>query len=102
MFYKQVRCGLVHQTEARDSQVKRNSKLPMVAYTKGKDGLIVNAKPFHHELKEVIRQYADDLRRPESQKSRKAFRDKMDFICGVEKQPPKDSQVANPDEASES
>jgi hypothetical protein len=55
----------------------------------------------HHELKEVIRQYADDLRRPESQKARKAFRDKMDFICGVEKQPPQDSQVANPDGASE-
>jgi hypothetical protein len=101
MFYKQIRCGLLHQTEAQDSQVKRNSKLPMVAYAKGRNGLIVNARPFHEELKEVIRQYAADLRRPESQKARQAFRDKMDFICGVEKQPPQDSQVANPDGASE-
>jgi hypothetical protein len=70
----------------------------MIAYTQGKNGLIVNAKPFHQELKEVIRQYADELRDPDSKKARKAFRDKMDFICGVEKQPPQSPQPANPDE----
>ena len=86
MFYKQIRCGLLHQTEAQDAQVKRNSKLPMIAHAKGKNGLIVNAKVFHHELKEVIRQYADELRLPAAIKARKDFRDKMDFICGVEKQ----------------
>ena len=102
MFYKQIRCGLVHQTEATGSQIKRNSKLAMVAYTAGKEGLIVNAKPFHHELKEVIRQYEGDLRHPQSQKARKAFREKMDFICGIEKQSPRRSQAANPDEIDES
>jgi hypothetical protein len=98
MFYKQIRCGLLHQTEAQESQVKRNSKLPMIAYTKGRNGLIVNAKPFHQEVKEVIRQYAGELRLPASKKARRAFRDKMDFICGVEKQPPQGLQAANPDE----
>lgn len=101
MFYKQIRCGLLHQTEARDSQVKRTSALPMIAYTKGKKGLIVNSKPFHEEMKEVIRQYADELRNPKSTKAREAFRAKMDFICGVEKQPPQGSQAANPDPVSD-
>ena len=97
MFYQQIRCGLLHQTEAKDSRVKRTSSLPMIAYTKGKKGLIVNSKPFHEEMKEVIRQYADELRNPKSKKAREAFRTKMDFICGVEKQPPQGSQPANPD-----
>jgi hypothetical protein len=39
MFYRQIRCGLLHQTETLDSRVKRNSKLPMMAHTKGKNGL---------------------------------------------------------------
>jgi hypothetical protein len=97
LFYTQIRCGLLHQTEAKDSKVKRTSTLPMVAYAKGKKGLIVNSKPFHEEMKEVIRQYADELRNPKSQKAREAFRAKMDFICGVEKEPPQGSQPANPD-----
>jgi hypothetical protein len=81
MFYRQIRCGLLHQTEAQDSQVKRNSKLPMIAYTRGKNGLIVNAKPFHQKLKEVIRQYADELRIPGSEKARMALRHKMDSFA---------------------
>jgi len=97
MFYKQIRCGLLHQTEAKNSRVKRTSTLPVVAYTKGNKGLIVNCKPFHQELKTVIRRYADELRSPKSKKAREAFRAKMDFICGVEKQPPQGSQPANPD-----
>jgi hypothetical protein len=48
-------------------------------------------------MKDVIRQYADELRNPKSKKAREAFRVKMDFICGVEKQPPQGSQAANPD-----
>jgi hypothetical protein len=97
MFYKQIRCGLLHQTEAKNSRVKRTSMLPMIAYTKGNKGLIVNSMPFHQELKTVICQYADELRNPKSKKAREAFRAKMDFICGVEKQPPQGSQPANPD-----
>lgn len=97
MFYKQIRCGLLHQTEAKNSRVKRTSALPMIAYTKGNKGLVVNSMPFHQELKTVIRQYADELRNPKSKKAREAFRAKMDFICGVEKQPPQGSQPANPD-----
>ncbi|HZQ20476.1 MAG TPA: hypothetical protein VFA90_17415 [Terriglobales bacterium] len=97
MFYKQIRCGLLHQTEAKNSRVKRTSTLPMIAYTKGNKGLIVNSKPFHQELKTVIRQYADELRNPKSKKAREAFRAKMNFICGVEKQAPQGFQLANPD-----
>ena len=77
--------------------MKRTSALPMIAYTKGNKGLVVNSMPFHQELKTVIRQYADELRNPKSKKAREAFRAKMDFICGVEKQPPQGSQLANPD-----
>lgn len=84
IFYKNIRCGLLHQTEAEDSLVKRNDTRLLIAFTKDHKGVIVNAKIFHQHLKEVIREYADTLKDPKSKKEREAFRTKMNFICRLE------------------
>jgi hypothetical protein len=84
LFYTAIRCGLVHQTEAQDSLVRRNSKAPLMAFTKDRKGLIVNAKVFHEQLEAVILEYADKLRKPESKDQRAAFRKKVNFICRVD------------------
>jgi hypothetical protein len=88
VFYKNVRCGLLHQTEAEDSLVKRNNTRPLIALTKDNKGVIVNAKAFHKRLEQVIREYAQGLKDPKAKKEREAFRAKMNFICRVEGQPP--------------
>jgi hypothetical protein len=88
LFYTNIRCGLLHQGEAKLSLVKRNSTLPLISLTEDHKGVIVNAKVFHHQLQKTIDEYSDVLRRPESIKERAAFRKKMNYICQVENTPP--------------
>jgi hypothetical protein len=83
LFYKTIRCGLLHQAEAKSSLVKRSSTLPLIAFTQDKKGLIVNAKAFHKQLEETIHEYTDKLLKPESASAREAFRNKMNSICQV-------------------
>ncbi len=40
VFYKNIRCGLLHQTEAEDSLVKRNDTRPLIAFTKDHKGVV--------------------------------------------------------------
>jgi len=87
VFYKNIRCGLLHQTEAEDSLVKRNDTRPLIAFTKDHKGVVVNAKVFHERLEQVIREYAEKLKNPKSKKEREAFRMKMNFICRIEGKP---------------
>jgi len=88
IFYKNIRCGLLHQTEAEDSLIKRNSTRPLIAFTEDHKGVIVNAKVFHQRLEQVIREYAENLKDPKSKTERAAFRTKMNFICRIEGEPP--------------
>jgi hypothetical protein len=90
VFYKNIRCGLLHQTEAEDSLVKRNDTRPLIAFTKDHKGVIVNAKIFHQRLEQVIREYAEKLKDPKAKKEREAFLKKMNFICRVEGKPPEE------------
>jgi len=70
LFYKVIRCGLLHQSEAKSSLVKRSSTLPLIDFTEDRKGLIINAKAFHAKLVVVISEYASLLRSPESKRKR--------------------------------
>jgi hypothetical protein len=87
LFYRNIRCGLLHQGEAKLSLVKRSSTLPLISFTEDHKGVIVNAKAFHAQLQKTIHEYSDLLRRPESTKERAAFRKKMNYISQVENKP---------------
>jgi hypothetical protein len=91
LFYKNIRCGLLHQGEAKLSLVKRSSALPLISFTEDRKGVIVNAKAFHTQLQRTIREYSEVLRRPESTGERAAFRKKMNYICQVESEPPEEA-----------
>lgn len=99
LFYRNIRCGLLHQGEAKSSLVKRNSTHPLISFTEDHKGVIVNAKVFHAQLRRTIHEYLDLLRKPESTEERAAFRKKMNYICQVENKPPetkKDSATLKP------
>jgi hypothetical protein len=83
LFYKVIRCGLLHQSEAKSSLVKRSETLPLIKLPEDRKGLIVNAKAFHAKLEGVIGEYVSVLQNPESKQARAAFRNKMDSICNV-------------------
>lgn len=89
LFYKTIRCGLLHQGEADESsRIKGGTRHPLVSRTRDKRGVIVNAELFHSELEAAMGDYLERLADPAEVRLREAFRKKMDFICRKERQPP--------------
>jgi len=94
LFYKTIRCGLLHQTEAgATSRVKRGSNLPLVSWTSDYSGIVVNTKLFHELLEKTICEYLAELRNSKSTTARAAFRRKMNYICRIEE---KESEAVTP------
>lgn len=89
LFYKTIRCGLLHQGEAEESsRIKRGIRYPLVSRTRDGRGIVVNAELFHTELQGAVDDYLRDLAEPAQVGLREAFRKKMNFICNKEEQPP--------------
>ncbi len=85
MFYEQIRCGLLHQAETKaSSKIKKTSKLPIVKFTKDKNGLIINRRKFHKKFKELIKSYIAKLKDTANKSLRENFIKKMNFICKIE------------------
>jgi hypothetical protein len=89
LFYTEIRCGLLHQSEAGgNSRVKRGPSYPLVATTADGKGIVVNTQEFHQLLEVVIEEYAESVRSGGQPELREAFRRKMNFICRVEAKEP--------------
>jgi hypothetical protein len=85
IFYKQIRCGLLHQSEAGEkSRIKRGGSLPLVSDTEDKKSLILNKNLFHELLEEEIELYYADIRSGATPERRRNFRKKMDGICRIQ------------------
>jgi hypothetical protein len=85
LFYTEIRCGLLHQTEAGgNSRVKRSSKLPLVSTTVDGKGIVINTPLFHDLLVQVYQSYATSLLSGSDTDLRSKFRHKMNYICRVE------------------
>lgn len=95
VFYTEIRCGLLHQSEAGGtSRVKRGSTLPLVGTTTDGKGIVLNTPEFHKLLEQVVETYAGSLIGGKDAQQRAAFRRKMNFICRVEEKEPADGVVA--------
>jgi hypothetical protein len=93
LFYKTIRCGLLHQGEADESsRIKRGSGYPLVSLTQDARGIVLNAELFHAELEGAVDDYLVRLADPAEVELREAFRKKMNFICNKELQPPAPAQ----------
>jgi hypothetical protein len=79
-FYDQFRCGILHQAEIKKtSKVHRSGAL--VQATPDGEGLIINRKKFHSELRRVFAAYLDGLLDGANLQLRNNFKRKMDYIC---------------------
>ena len=86
LFYETIRCGILHQAEAKeDSLVKKNTTHPVAVLSKSGAGLIINARLFHNELENAFEDYKQSLTDGTDTKTRRdlrqAFIDKMDSIA---------------------
>ena len=82
MFYRQIRCGILHQAEVKgSSRVLIRWGTPLVKYTNDRKGLVINRKLFHQQLIQEFEDYINRLREPSNQELRGNFKKKMDYIC---------------------
>jgi hypothetical protein len=79
-FYQQFRCGILHQAEIKKtSKVHRYGEL--VRPSSDGEGLIINRKKFHSELRRAFSEYLRELRQGSDPLLRKSFAKKMGYIC---------------------
>ena len=86
MFYDQIRCGILHQAEIKDSsRVLIRHQTPLVRFADDKKGLVINRKLFHRQLVKEFENYVAQLRKnsPPDEKLRHKFKKKMDCICQI-------------------
>jgi hypothetical protein len=82
LFYRQIRCGILHQAEIRgSSRILTDTDVPLVGYTDDMKGLIVNRKSFHETLIRVFEEYLRALREPANDVLREKFKKKMIAVC---------------------
>lgn len=81
-FYKDIRCGILHQAEVEgSSKVRIGEDTPLVKDTDDGKGLVINRKLFHQQMEREFRDYLDRLRNGTDQQLRDNFKKKMDYIC---------------------
>jgi hypothetical protein len=67
IFYKEIRCGLLHQAQSKTNSLINIKETKMVALLDSKDpskGLIINRNLFHTALKYEFNKYLNDLESP--------------------------------------
>lgn len=82
LFYRTVRCGILHQAEVKKSSLVRRGR-PLVSLSADRKGVVVNPVLFHNRVEAAFRRYLADLRKPEERDLRKRFREKMNHIARI-------------------
>lgn len=78
-FYKEFRCGILHQAEVQSSALVWS----IGELYERADGMeILNRNAVHEALKSELRDYIAQLRDPTSEELRSKFKKKMDFLAG--------------------
>ena len=87
-FYKQFRCGLLHQAEVKNKsliKIKRKSLLELVNDANVSEGLIIDREKFHQKLVLEFNDYLEKLSSNQNNFNGESLRDKailkMNIIC---------------------
>lgn len=86
VFYRHIRCGLLHQAQTKKMSFIRVDQLTMIQATNGEvgDGIIVDRVRFHQAVEQEIVSYTKKLKDGHDVHFdlRANFLKKMQFICG--------------------
>lgn len=81
-FYRDIRCGLLHQAEAKNKWLIRRKQATLLRKV-GTDGYIIDVERFHAAIRDSLDDYLTLLCKPESSDLRAKLWTKMDHICNV-------------------
>src|SRR6266446_2517167 len=88
-FCRMIRNGLLHQAEVKGaSRILTRTGTPLVVYKSDPPGLEINRGKFYVLMEKVFRTYVKQLRNanPTDKALRDNFRNKMNFICRVDRE----------------
>lgn len=81
-FYSDIRCGLLHQAEAKNKWLIRRKQATLLKRV-GSDGYIIDVERFHTAIRDSLEDYLTLLSKPERSDLRSNLWTKMDHICNV-------------------
>jgi hypothetical protein len=81
-FYKDIRCGLLHQAEAKNQWLIRRQQATLLQKV-GLGGYILDVKLFHKAIQDSLEDYFADIRKAERADLRANLWTKMNHICNV-------------------
>lgn len=85
-YYEDIRCGLLHQAEARKMWLIRRGQSHMLRPAPSGDGYVIDVELFHRAVRASMNDYLRALRHPASDELRAHLWVKMDQICNVRRQ----------------
>jgi hypothetical protein len=88
-FYSDIRCGLLHQAEAKRMWLVRRDQDKMLCEIQNADGncgYVIDVMRFHGALEQSFDDYLSELIDPEKPELRSNLWKKMNHICGIRRQ----------------
>lgn len=86
-YYRDIRCGLLHQAEARGLWLVRRDQKELLSLLAGPEGgYIIDVVKFHQRVQDSLQDYIDEIQAPASELLRENLWSKMDSICDVRRQ----------------
>jgi hypothetical protein len=85
-YYLDIRCGLLHQAEAKRMWLIRRGLKAMLQRSPDGRGYVIDVRIFHNALRGSMNDYLRDLRQPPNNKLRANLWTKMNHICDVRRE----------------
>ena len=82
-FYEDIRCGLLHQAEAKKKWLVRRNQRCLLQPIAGGEGYIIDVQRFHDGVRSSLKEYLDSITDPASSDLREKLWVKMNDICNV-------------------
>ncbi|HDZ07501.1 hypothetical protein [Pseudohongiella sp.] len=82
-YYKDIRCGLLHQAEARRMWLIRRGESRMLARSPTGEGYVIDVRRFHKAVRQSLLDYMQELVNPEHDNLRTHLWTKMNYISDV-------------------
>lgn len=82
-FFKDIRCGLLHQAEAKEMWLVRRGGSEMLRKVGNGRGYIIDVKKFHKAVQQAFEDYLQELILPEEAQLRKNLWEKMNHISRI-------------------